>query len=265
MALYDYNGLTALPADHNKVQGEWEVISDRVKATAQGVASDALLVVPSKSDGVISVDITNFSGSVSTVGGIIFRYLDEDNYFIFIFTPSNGNTRIVKIENGVSSNLLSQTVAINDGTGTRTLSLNLSGNTIQAFINSTQIGSDVTSEFNKTETGVGFRAGDDTYAFDNFSLPDPEGQAPAGKSITFSLAAQIRGKSNVNYIVTPNPVGDSITSGSLNTSGESVTLVSAAINALAAGTPLLLIATDKQEANDNSDVIAWDASTVVEV
>lgn len=75
----------------------------------------------------------------------------------------------------------------------------------------------------------------------------------------------IQGLSGVNYIVTPNPIGDSITSGALDTSGATVTINLDAFPSLTTGTNLLMIATDKQVADDNTDVIAWAASTVVEV
>ena len=266
MATYDYSGLANgdnLPSSHIIDVGTWEIGSERLKPTTQG---SKLHIVTDAGSGVGSVDLHVFSNSTTLNCGV-WRGDDVDNCFLFINKPSDNSLRLLKIVGGVSTDLFpSETIAGVATTDTRSLSLEVSGNTIICRQNGTQIGTTITDDDVLTATQWGLRADADTVAFDNWVVPNEVTvEPPAGKSVTFNLASQIQGVSGVNYIITPNPLGDSITSGTLDTSSSSVTIDLEAFTSLSAGDNLLLIATDKQAADDSSDVIAWDASTVVEV
>jgi hypothetical protein len=84
------------------------------------------------------------------------------------------------------------------------------------------------------------------------------------KQVTFDLSSQMQGVSGLYYLVTSVPLGASILNGeNLDTSAATLNMSLTSVDGIAIGMPLMLIATDKQEATDASDIIGWSVATVV--
>ena len=83
------------------------------------------------------------------------------------------------------------------------------------------------------------------------------------KQVTFDIPSQMQGVSGFYYLVTSVPLGASILNGeNLDTSAANVTMSLTGIEGIAIGMPLMLLATDKLEATDASDIIGWSVATV---
>lgn len=240
----------------------FSVESNQLKADSIAATNDARILFNSASDGSFSVDISTLTSSLANNVGIVFRGVDLDNNWQAFFNFSQNRVRLIKLING-SGNPVYDQILSGYGTGqTRNISVECLGDQIVLKQDGNTLHTETDATF-QNATLAGLRMGNTAYRADNLTIPDPVGVAT--KTVTFVLDNAIQGVSGVNYIITPNPLGDSITSGALDTSGATVTIDLDAFPSLSAGDSLLMIATDKQVANDNADVIAWDASTVVEV
>jgi hypothetical protein len=83
------------------------------------------------------------------------------------------------------------------------------------------------------------------------------------KQITFDLPSQMQGVSGLYYLVTSVPLGASILNGeNLDTSESTLNMSLTSVEGIAVGMPLMLVATDKLEATDASDIIGWSVATV---
>ena len=83
------------------------------------------------------------------------------------------------------------------------------------------------------------------------------------KQVTFDLPSQMQGVSGLYYLVTSVPLGASILNGEdLDTSATTFNMSLTSVDGIAIGMPLMLIATDKLEATDASDIIGWSVATV---
>lgn len=265
MATQDFNSIVngSLPSGWVNYLGEHEVQNGELVCTAIDatngayVGFDAGSLVPE-----LSVDITP-DGSNTAPFGFFLRYVDLDNHVLCHITSSGNRVRLVERVNGSNTVIGDVSPSGYSATQTRILSVEDDGLTLTVRLNGSTIGISEDSTVGQGSTIVGLRSaavGD--YSYDNFIYTTAN---TASKNVTFSLPQAIQGLSGVNYIITPSPLGDSITSGALDTSGTSVVIDLDAFPSLSAGDNLLLIATDKQAADDSTDVIAWDASTVVEV
>lgn len=263
MAIKNFEGVDGTYSGGQAITiGNWILENGILRITGSVPSGDARIFWESSNEGTLSIDLerTLSSGSYA---GINFRGSDEDNYFSLINRGQDNRLRLIKVVNGTATNLFDEYPAGVNPSDPRSMSVVMEAatNTIKCYQNGVQIGGDIVDDFNADATLAGLRVGSSDWWFDDFSFPDPT--VAASKTVTFSLHEDIQGLSDVNYIITPNPLGDSITSGTLDTSGTTVTIDLDAFPSLTAGDTLLMIATDKQAADDNTDVIAWDASTVV--
>lgn len=109
------------------------------------------------------VSVVTGMGTVSSGGGPVARWTDNNNYILFAVDPSSG-WGLYRVQAG-SFNLIA------NGSGTTaqgsTLMLRCSGNTITVLRNGTQLGQ-VTESFNNTATSVGLNAYNTNFLFDSF-------------------------------------------------------------------------------------------------
>lgn len=262
MALETFDGTDSNYTGGFLQVGSWILEGGILRITGTAPSGDSRILWESSSNGNLSIDLVDPKSSQS-YAGIFFRATDANNGFHWLNRANDNRCRLIKVIGGVtqSPDLIDFTPSGVNGGSNRSLSVELSGSTIRCFQNGAQVGGDITDAFQQDATLHGVRVGANNVDFDNFAYPDPASNAT--KTVTFSLHEDIQGLNGVNYIITPAPLGDSITSGVLDTSGTTVTIDLDAFTSLNVGDTLLMIATDKQEANDNADVIAWDASTVV--
>lgn len=263
MAIKNFEGVDGTYSGGQSITiGSWVLDGGILRLTGAAPSGDGRILWESANEGTFSVDLerTLSSGSYA---GIVFRASDENNCLALINRGQDNRLRLIKVVNGTATNLFDEYPSGVSTNEARSLSVTVDAatNTIKCHQNGTQIGGDIVDAYNANATLAGLRVGSSDWWFDDFSFPDPVVQA--NKTVTFSLHEDIQGLSGVNYIVTQAPLGDSIISGVLDTSGTTVTIDLDAFTSLNAGDTLLLIATDKQAADDNADVIAWDASTVV--
>ena len=243
--------------------GSWILDGGILRLTGAAPSGDGRILWESANEGTFSVDLerTLSSGSYA---GIVFRASDENNCLALINRGQDNRLRLIKVVNGSATNLFDEYPSGVSANNARTLSVTVDAatNTIKCYQNGTQIGGDIVDAYNANATLAGLRVGSSDWWFDDFSFPDPVVQA--NKTVTFDLASDLVGVSNVHYVITPAPLGDSLVSGVLDNSKSTVTFNLDAFTDVAAGTPLLLIASDKVAANDDTDIIGWASSTVVE-
>lgn len=263
MATLNFDGANGNYGNGFLQAGSWILEDGILRITGSAPSGDARILWESASNGSLTLRILDPKTSPS-YAAIFFRATDLNNGFHFLNRAQDNRLRLIKVIDGVtqSPDLLDITPAGIGGASPRTLGVELDGDTIRCFQNGTQVGGDITDTFNKNATLHGIRTGSADYDFDYITIPDPA--VAASKTITFDLAEGLVGVSNVNYIVTPAPLGHSIASGTLDTSENTVTFGLDEFPELNSGDALLLIATDKQAANDDADIIAWSSSVVVE-
>lgn len=241
---------------------DFSVETNKLKADSIPATNDARILFNSQADGTFSVDISTTTSNIANNVGLVFRAVDVDNNWQAFTNFSQNRVRLVKLQAGSGTPVYDEVLGGYGVGADRELSVECSGDTIVLKQGGITLHTETDSTF-QTATLSGLRIGNTAHRLDNLTFPTPASSAT--KTVTFALHEDIQGLSGVNYIITPNPLGDSITSGSLDTSGTTVTIGLDSFASLSAGDGLLMIATDKQVADDNTDVIAWDASTVVEV
>jgi hypothetical protein len=253
----------SLPAGWFNYLGTHEVQGGALVCTSRDSSNGAFTGVNAGSAiSSVSVDITPDASSTSPFG-LFLRYVDLDNHVLCHVISSTNRIRLVEVVNGSNTVLGEVTPSGYTSTQTRTMAVEDDGLNLTVKLDGAAIGISEETTVGQGSTIAGVRSSNvGEYSYDNFTHNTA---SSASKTVTFSLPDAIQGVSGVNYILTPNPLGDSITSGILDTSGATVTIDLDAFPTLTAGDNLLMIATDKQAADDNTDIIAWDASTVVEV
>ncbi|WP_287498581.1 hypothetical protein [Alteromonas sp. AO-Serp] len=263
MATLNFDGANGNYGDGFLQAGSWILEDGILRITGSAPSGDARILWESASNGSLTLRVLDPKTSPS-YAAIFFRATDLNNGFHFLNRAQDNRLRLIKVIDGVtqSPDLLDITPAGIGGASNRTLSVELDGDTIRCFQNGTQVGGDITDTFNQNATLHGIRTGSADYDFDYITIPDPA--VAATKSITFDLHQDLVGVSGVNFLISPTPLGDSITSGALDTSSSTVTIDLDAFPSVAAGETLMLIATDKQAANDDADIIAWSSATVTE-
>ena len=235
-----------------------------MRLTGNAPSGDARILWDSVNEGTFSVDLerTLSSGSYA---GIVFRASDENNGFALINRGQDNRLRLIKVVNGSATNLFDEYPAGVSPTDVRNISVvvDAATNTIKCYQNGTQIGGDIVDDYNANATLAGLRVGSSDWWFDDFSFPEPV--TAASKTVTFNLHQDLVGVTGVNFLISPAPLGDSIATGTLDTSENTVTFNLDAFTDLNEGETLIFIATDKTAANDDNDIIAWDSSTVAVV
>lgn len=234
-------------------------------SVSSDVASEgeALALFNSAADGTFSADCAYIefqgTGYPYTNIGVVFRATDENNRLELINRHADNRVRLRKVENGVSTLLIDQTIAGYAQEDVRNLKAVANGTLIEIFLDDTKI-DEVNDAFNQNATLAGVRIDSEEYRADNIVLPDA---STATKTVTFDIPTSAKDVTDMKYWVTPINGGAALLNGTLNTSGATVAFDLGGISTVSAGEELLLFATNEGSAS-GSGIVAWDNSTVVD-
>jgi hypothetical protein len=119
----------------------WKVMNDRGnKVVAQLAKNEGdyynLLVLdkPVYRDLTLSVKIKAVAGDEDQGGGLVWRYIDNNNYYIARYNPLENNFRFYRVENGNRKQLKSVNYTIKTGDWFK-LSIEMEGNKITCSLN----------------------------------------------------------------------------------------------------------------------------------
>ncbi len=102
-------------------QGRWTVIADPSAPSGTNVLAQldtddtsfrfplAVAAAPILRDGRVAVKCKPVSGEVDQACGLVFRYLDADNYYVTRANPLEGNVRLYRVRDGKRQPLASWT------------------------------------------------------------------------------------------------------------------------------------------------------------
>lgn len=240
----------------------FSVASNALKADSIAGTNDARILFQSAADGTFTAELSAVSSSLTANVGLIFRAVDLDNNWQAFCNFQQNRVRLVKLVGGVGDPVFNEVLGGYGLSESRSLTAECSGDQIILKQDNDVLYTHTDSTF-EDATLTGFRSGHVDYRLDSLTFPDAEGAV--GKTVTFALGEDIQGVTDARFIISPVPLGPSITDGDLDASESEVTISLDAFPAIDAGTKLMLIATNKQTAEDATDVIAWDVSAVVEV
>ncbi len=121
---------------------DWKVVNDNGnKVVAQSAKNEGdyynLLVLdkPSYQNFKLSVKIKAVAGEEDQGGGLVWRYIDKDNYYIARCNPLENNFRFYRVVNGNRKQLKSVDCSIKKGEWF-TMSIEMNGNKIFCSLNS---------------------------------------------------------------------------------------------------------------------------------
>ena len=127
----------------------------------------------------IEVDATRLAGPVYNRFGLICRFQDMDNFYVFIIS-SDGYYAIGKIKNGSASllgqEMMAYSAAIVQGSGPNRLRFDCIGNTLTGTVNGQAIAITNDADFSGGDAGLITGAFDETgvdVSFDNFVVYKP--------------------------------------------------------------------------------------------
>jgi len=119
-------------------------------------------------DGEISVKFKALQGEYDRGGGIMWRVLDDNNYYVVRFNPLEDNFRFYSVKNGVRRQLDSATVKLSPGWHTMKITAN--GTHYECSLDDKKLLEGESRVFNQ-EGGVGlWTKADAVTAFDDFSV-----------------------------------------------------------------------------------------------
>ncbi len=158
------------------VFGKWEVKKDgENKVLAQLAKSKgrdfniAVLDANSLKNVEMSVDIRAISGKEDQGGGLVWRYIDKNNYYIARFNPLEDNFRLYKVVNGKRIEMKSANVSVAEGVWFN-VKVVMNGSKISCFLDGKEFLAKSDDTFSKAgKTGLWTKA-DAVSDFDNFSL-----------------------------------------------------------------------------------------------
>jgi hypothetical protein len=127
----------------------------------------------------IEVDATRLAGPVDNRFGLICRFQDMNNFYVFIIS-SDGYYAIGKIKNGISSLLGQEIMAysgfIHLGDSTNHLRFDCIGNTLLGYVNNQAIAITTDADFSGGDAGLITGAFDETgveVSYDNYVVTKP--------------------------------------------------------------------------------------------
>ena len=130
-------------------------------------------------DAQIEVDATRLAGPVDNRFGLICRFQDIDNYYVFIIS-SDGYYAIGKIKNGIATLLGQEMMAFNNsilqGEGTNHLRFDCVGDTLKGSVNGNPLALTNDADFSTGDAGLvtgAFEEGGVEISFDNFMVYKP--------------------------------------------------------------------------------------------
>lgn len=117
----------------------------------------------------LSVDIRAISGAEDQGGGLVWRYVDNNNYYIVRFNPLEDNFRLYKVFNGKRIQLASSSIAVPKGSWFN-IRVVMKGAEITCYLNEKELISKSDDTFTKAgKTGFWTKA-DAVSDFDKFNI-----------------------------------------------------------------------------------------------
>ncbi len=150
--------------------GTWTFEKGVLKQSAKTESFPLILFEKDKFSTVdVSVDFKPISGQIDASGGIIFRAVDKDNYFIVRANSLEGNYRLYTFKNGRRSEIYSASIDAPEIGKFHTMRVVAKGNHIQAYLNGKLFINHHDDSFSSGYTGLWTKA-DSVTEFDNFKV-----------------------------------------------------------------------------------------------
>lgn len=119
-------------------------------------------------DATISVRFKAISGSIDQAAGIIFRFVDADNYYVLRANALENNVILFKYVKGTRTGISSASVTVSSGTWHELRAI-VKGETIQGFLDGMPVIEFKDSTYKEGMVGMWTKADAVTY-FDNFTV-----------------------------------------------------------------------------------------------
>ena len=151
-------------------KGEW-IFKDGV-LTQSSTKEDFPLILFEKekfSTVDISVDFKAISGRIDASGGIVFRAVDKDNYFIVRANALEGNYRLYTFKNGIRNQIATATIETPQIKQFHRLRVVAKGKKIKAYLNGKLLIEHEDDSFSRGYVGLWTKA-DSVTKFDNFKV-----------------------------------------------------------------------------------------------
>jgi hypothetical protein len=140
------NPIGFTPTATGKVQSiDWKITSDNGnKVVAQAAKNSGsyfnllILDAPGYKDFVMSAKIKAVGGDEDQGGGLVWRYADNNNYYVARYNPLENNLRLYKVVDGVRKQLNSQRINILSGQWF-TMTIEMKSNRIFCSINGNKL------------------------------------------------------------------------------------------------------------------------------
>jgi hypothetical protein len=152
---------------------DWKVVNDNGnKVVAQSAKNEGdyynLLVLdkPSYQNFKLSVKIKAVAGEEDQGGGLVWRYIDKDNYYIARCNPLENNFRFYRVVNGNRKQLKSVDCSIKKGEWF-TMSIEMKGNKISCSLNGNRM-IDATDDTFKSPGNIGLWTKADAVTYFNY-------------------------------------------------------------------------------------------------
>ncbi len=165
----------------NNVPGQWKVILDTENKLVGQVSSAGSgylfnLLVSEKyelKDLSLSVNLKAVSGKEDQGGGLVWRYQDNDNYYVARANPLENNFRLYKVTNGNRKKLESYSLPVSSGMW-HTIEISHVADSIKCYFDDQLFLSRIDSSITKAgKTGLWAKTDAVTY-FDDFQLKSLE-------------------------------------------------------------------------------------------
>lgn len=151
------------------ITGTWQIQNNKAKVVTVALGEYHATTNPGKAN--ISVRAVATSGGATGSPGLMLRYTDANNYFLFAADAGNNLVHIYRIQGGVGTSL--GNVAFTFSTNPHLYEFKVSGDNFKGYLDGNEVLS-ATDSFNNTETKVGLRdhpnAGGDNSSFDSFTV-----------------------------------------------------------------------------------------------
>jgi len=120
---------------------DWKIVNDGGNNVAAQLATNRgdnynLLVLesPIYKDFKMSVRVKAISGEEDQGGGLVWRFIDNNNYYVARFNPLESNFRFYRVVNGSRKQLISESIDIPSKVWF-TMSIEMIGNKISCYLN----------------------------------------------------------------------------------------------------------------------------------
>ncbi|MCF6357301.1 MAG: DUF1080 domain-containing protein, partial [Draconibacterium sp.] len=151
-----------------KKDGENKVLAQLAKSKGRDF-NIAILDATSLKNVEMSVDIRVISGNEDQGGGLVWRYIDKNNYYIARFNPLEDNFRLYKVVNGKRIEMKSANISVPKGAWFN-VKIVMNGSKITCSLDGKELLSKSDDTFAKAgKTGFWTKA-DAVSDFDNFNL-----------------------------------------------------------------------------------------------